>query len=131
MNRDFTKDHTAIFAEAFFMANLLFVGIFYLALWVLYLLKYKQTSDLGQKHLVQTLIASSISTMIFVAINVFIIVTSAYASLTALLSLEIYFMVIVPLFLIAGIMGLTRAIRGLAFNYPLIGCLGEEALIKS
>jgi uncharacterized Tic20 family protein len=118
-------DNTAAFAEAFFIANLLFVGVFYLALWMLYFLSYKQTSLLGRQHLNQTLLASSLSTIIFLAINSYILLTSNYASLTALFSLEIYFMLIVPLFLSAGIIGFTKAVKGLDFSYPLIGQLSK------
>ena len=114
-------DNTAAIAEAFFIANLLFVGVFYLALWVFYLLRYQSTSSVGKKHLIQTLVASSISTLIFLAINLFIMLTSGYASLTALFSLEVYFMLVVPLFLFVGISGFIQAVKGLDFNYPLIG----------
>ena len=116
-----SNDNTAAFAEAFFIANLLFVGVFYLALWTLYFLRYQQSSTIAQKHLTQSLIASSISTAIFVAINVFIVLTDGYASLTALFSLEVYFMLVVPLFLVAGIIGFTKAIKDLDYSYPLIG----------
>jgi uncharacterized Tic20 family protein len=120
-----SEDNTAAFAEALFIANLLFVGVFYLALWMLYSLRYKRTSALGRQHLSQTLLASSLSTIIFLAINSYILLTSNYASLTALFSLEIYFMLIVPLFLTAGIIGFTKAIQGLDFNYPFIGQLSR------
>ena len=116
-----TKGHTAAFAEAFFIGNLLFVGAFYLALWVLYFLRYKEASAITKRHLKQALIGSSISTSIFIAINIFIMLTSGYASLTALFSLEFYFMLLVPLFLIVGILGFTKAVKGIDFSYPLIG----------
>lgn len=115
------SDHTAAFAEAFFIANLVFVGIFYLALWLLFLLRYQQTSVIAKQHLHQALLASSISTTLFAMINVFIMMTDGYASLTALFSLEVYFMLIVPVFLVAGIIGFTKAIKGLGVSYPLIG----------
>ena len=118
--QDQTQDHTAAFAEAFFIGNLLFVGAFYLALWVLFFLRYKKASAITQRHLKQTLIGSSISTSIFLAINIFIMLTSGYASLAALFSLEFYFMLLVPLFLIVGILGFTRAVKGMDFSYPLI-----------
>ncbi len=117
------QDHTAAFAEAFFIGNLLFVGVFYMALWVLYLRRYKKASPVTRHHLKQTLIGASISTSIFIAINIFIILTTGYASVTALFSLEFYFMLLLPLFLIVGIIGFTRAIKGLDFSYPLIGRL--------
>ena len=122
------NDHTAAFAEAFFIANLLFVGVFYLALWILYLLRYKQASVITRNHLRQALVASSISTTIFIAINVFIILTSGYASVAALFSLEVYFMLLLPIFLIFGIIGFTKAVKHLDFSYPLIGRLIKEPL---
>jgi len=123
MSSQTTSDNTAAFAEAFFIANLLFVGVFYIALWTLYFLRYKKTSLIAKKHLGQTLIASSVSTLIFLAINIFILLTDGYASLTALFSLEVYFMLVVPLFLVTGIIGFTKAIKGFSYSYPLIGPL--------
>jgi hypothetical protein len=117
------KDHTAAYAEAFYIGNLLFVGVFYLALWVLYFRRYNQASAITQHHLKQALIGSSISTTIFIAINIFIMLTSGYASVTALFSLEIYFMLLLPLFLVIGILGFSKAIKGIDFSYPLIGQL--------
>jgi hypothetical protein len=123
MNKFPSQDNTAAFAEAFFIGNLLFVGIFYIALWTLYFLRYNTTSSVSKKHLSQALIASSLSTIIFLSINVFILLTDGYHSLKALFGLEFYYMLIVPLFLAAGIMAFTKAIKGLEFNYPFIGQL--------
>jgi uncharacterized Tic20 family protein len=114
-------DHTAAYAEAFFIGNLLFVGAFYLALWVLYFLRYKKASAITRNHLKQALLGSSISTAIFISINIFIVLTSGYASVTALFSLEVYFMLLLPLFLIVGILGFSKAIKGIDFSYPVIG----------
>jgi uncharacterized Tic20 family protein len=116
-----SQDNTAAFAEAFFIANLLFIGVFYIALWVLYFVRYQDTSAVAKNHLVQALIASSISTSIFVLLNVFIVLTDGYASLTALFSLEVYYMLIVPLFLAMGIFGFTKAIKGEGYIFPLFG----------
>ena len=116
-----SNDHTAAYAEAFYIGNLLFVGIFYLALWILYLLRYKKSSVITQRHLKQSLIGSSISTFIFVGINIVILLTHGYTSVAALFSLEFYFMLLVPMFLIVGILGFSKAIKGMDFTYPLIG----------
>lgn len=129
INQETKKNsHTAAFAEAFFIGNLLFVGVFYLALWILYLMRYKNASTITRNHLKQTLIASSISTGIFIAINIFIMLTSGYASVTALFSLEVYFMLLLPIFLVVGIIGFTRAIKGIDFSYPIIGRLVKETV---
>ena len=121
-----TQDHTAALAEAFFIGNLLFVGVFYLALWILYFFRYDKTSEVARRHLKQALICSSISTAIFVSINIFIILTTGYASVVALFSLEFYFMLLVPLFLVAGILGFSKAIKNLDFSCPLIGRWRKE-----
>ncbi len=117
----YTEDHTGTIAEALFLANLLFVGIFYLFLWGLYFISYKNTSDVSKHHLKQTLIASSISTLIVIIINIIILTTTGYASATALIMAEVYLMLIVPLFMIVGILGFTKAVQGLDFTFPLIG----------
>ncbi len=130
MTQQRTNDHTAAFAEAFFIGNLLFVGAFYLALWVLYFLRYEKASAITQNHLKQALVGSSISTTIFIAINIFIMLTSGYASVTALFSLEFYFMLLLPLFLIVGILGFTKAIKGIDFRYPLIGRFISESVTQ-
>ena len=114
------EDHIGSFAQAFFISNLLFVGIFYLLLWVLYFLSYKKASPVSKRHLKQTLIASSISTAIVVLFNIFILLTANYASVTALIMAEVYLMVIVPVFLVAGIVGFTNAVQGLDFTFPLL-----------
>ena len=123
-------DHTAAYAEAFYIGNLLFVGAFYLALWVLYFLRYKKASAITQHHLKQTLLASSISTAIFISINIFIMLTSGYASVTALFSLEFYYMLLLPLFLIVGILGFSKAIKGIDFSYPVIGRFISEPVTR-
>lgn len=128
------RDHTASYACAFYIVNLLFVGIFYIALWVLYSTQYKKTTPVAKNHLKQTLIASSISTIIFLSINITIMLTAGYASLMALLSLEAYYMLIVPLFLIVGILAFVKAVTQQDYQYPLISrfiTFEKEVKVKS
>ncbi len=115
------EDHAGTIAEAFFIANLLFVGIFYVLLWGLYFIAYKNASAVSKHHLKQTLIASSVSTFIVILLNIIILMTTGYASATALILAEVYLMLIVPAFLILGILGFTKAVQGLDFTFPLIG----------
>ena len=120
------KSHAASFAEAFYIGNLLFVGVFYIALWGLYFLSYKGSTDIEKMHIKQALIASSISTVIFLGINLMIILTNGYASVMALFSLEFYFMLVVPLFLVVGILAFIKAIKEEVYLYPLIGRFVEK-----
>ncbi|MEB8430646.1 hypothetical protein OO007_00265 [Cocleimonas sp. KMM 6892] len=121
------EDHAGTIAEAFFIANLLFVGIFYVLLWGLYFMAYKNASAVSKHHLKQTLIASSVSTSIAILLNIIILLTTGYASATALILAEVYLMVVVPAFLIAGILGFTKAVQGLDFTFPLIGRFAARA----
>ena len=114
-------DHTGTVAEAFFIANLLFVGIFYVFLWGLYFLAYKNATPISKHHLKQTLVAGGITTLIVIWLNIIILLTTGYASATALILAEAYLMLIVPLFMIVGILGFTKAVQGLDFTFPLIG----------
>ena len=123
INQKHQVDHTGTVAEAFFIANLLFVGIFYLFLWGLYFMSYKHASQVGKNHLKQTLLASSISTLIVIGLNLFVYFTAGYASATALISAEVYLMLIVPLFLVLGVIGFTKAVNEKEFKFPIIGQL--------
>ncbi len=114
------EDYTGAFAEAFFIGNLLFIGFFYIALWGLYLSAYEKTTSINKKHLQQTLAASSVTTLIVILLNIFIILTSGYASATALIVAEVYLMVLVPIFLFLGIWGFVKAINHQDYSYPLI-----------
>lgn len=116
-------DHTAAIAEALFLANLLFIGIVYIALCVFYIVKYKNTTPVGQSHLKQTLIASTISTLIVIVMNIFVLLTSGYASATGLIMAEVYLMLVVPAFMIVGIFGFTKAVNEQFYKFPLIGRL--------
>jgi len=122
-----TNDHTAATAQAFFIAGLLFVGIFYIALIILNKMRYKTTTEVAQHHLKQTLLAGGISLGIFITINLLIVLTTGYASVTGLFLLEFYYMIVVPVFLIMGILGFTKAVKNEKFSFPLIGRLLKQA----
>lgn len=118
-----SADHTGAIAEALFIANLLFVGVVYIILCVFYLVKYKDASPVSKNHLKQALVAGAISTFIVIIFNMIIIVTSGYASAAALIMAEVYLMLIVPLFMVVGIFGFTRAVNADNYRYPLVGNL--------
>lgn len=122
-NDKFTHDYKGAFAEAFFIANLLFVGIFYIVLWGFYLLAYKNASQVSKNHIKQALWASTITTTIALALVIIAFMTTGFASVQALIMAEVYLMVIVPLFMILGILGFTKAINERDFKFPIIGSL--------
>jgi len=119
----FTHDYTGAVAMAFFMANLLFIGVFYLILWGLYFLAYKNASQISKNHIKQALWGSTITTTIALALAVTAFMTTGFASVQALIMAEVYLMVIVPLFMVLGILGFTKAINEKDFKFPIIGNL--------
>ena len=120
---EFTHDYTGAVAMAFFMANLLFIGIFYLALWGLYFIAYKDASQISKNHIKQALWGSTITTTIAVALTAIAFSTTGFASVQALIMAEVYLMVVVPIFMVVGILGFTRAINERDFKFPIIGGL--------
>lgn len=123
----FTHDYTGAVAMAFFMANLLFIGIFYLVLWILYFLSYKKASQVSKNHIKQALWGSTITTTIAVSLAVIAFVTTGFASVEALIMAEVYLMVVVPMFMLIGVLGFSKAINEKNFRFPIIGkLLGVE-----
>ena len=128
MTDDTKIDHTATLAVVLYMANVLFVvfgGVFYLALWLLYLRRYKTSSPLAQSYLKQALIAASLSTAIFVVINIYIFANGGYIPLSrsAIVAIELYGLVVLPLFMATGVFALFKSIKNERFNFPLINRL--------
>ena len=121
-------DHTAEIAVALFMANILFIifgGIFYLALWVLVIRRYNKSSTIVQNHLKQALIAASVTSIIFIAINIFILSTGGYVPLSrsSIIVLEMYGLLILPSFMGLGVYALFKAFKKEDVRYPVIGRL--------
>jgi len=114
-------DYMGAVAAALFMANLLFIGIFYLILWGFYFIAYKNASQVSKNHIKQALIGATISTLIALALNIFVITTTGYASATALIVAEVYLMLVVPLFMIIGILAFIKAVNEIDYPYPIIG----------
>ena len=119
----FTHDYTGAVAMAFFMANLLFIGIFYLILWALYFLAYKNASQVSKNHIKQALLGSTITTSIALILAVIAFFTTGFASVQALIMAEVYLMIIVPLFMLLGVLGFSKAINEKDFRFPILGNL--------
>jgi len=126
-SQKYRTDHSGAFAEAFFIANLLFIGVFYIILWILYFVAYKNVSQVSKNHIKQTLWASTLTTGIAISLMLIALLTTGFASVQALIMAEVYLMLVVPLFMILGILGFTRAVNGNNFKFPIIGnLLGVE-----
>lgn len=111
----------AVVAEGLYMLNLLFPLVTWLALLVLYLRKRDSAPELGKIHLRQAFVAATLSSTIFLLANLLILVLGGYRSISALVIFEVYFIAVVPLFLIPGLIGLIKAMSGQPYRFPLIG----------
>ena len=123
MSENPKTDYMGAVAAALFMANLLFIGIFYLILWGFYFIAYKDSSQASKNHIKQALVAATISTLVALTLNLFILMTTGYASATALIVAEVYLMLVVPLFMIVGILAFIKAVNERDYRYPIIGKL--------
>lgn len=121
------KQGLAIASESLYMLNLLFPLIPLLALTVIFLRHRKDPSLFVRSHVIQPFATALISTTLFIVINLIAALLGGYTSLDNLISihslvaLEIYTLLVILPFLVPGLIGLTKAMAGLAWHYPIIG----------
>jgi uncharacterized membrane protein len=77
----------------------------------------------SKNHIKQALWGSTITTMIALTLAIVAFTTTGFASVQALIMAEVYLMVIVPLFMLLGILGFTKAINEKNIRFPIIGNL--------
>ena len=124
INRRQSDKGLAILAESLYLLNLLFPLI---PLGVMLIVRHRRFADagkLGRSHLAQATAVAIISSLLFVAANLVIVMYGGYRSVAALITFEIYFIAIVPLFVIPGLLALLRAMNEQPARYPFIGHLG-------
>ena len=121
------KQGIAIAAESLFMLNLLFPVLPLLALGIIYFQHKEDDSLFIRSHVIQPWIAALISTALFFLINIIAALAGGYNSLDSLISihslvaLEVYTLLVILPFLVPGLLGVTKAMSGQAWRYPLIG----------
>ena len=119
----------AISAEALYLLNLLFPILPLLALLLIHFKNHNTYTVFLQSHTVQPLIAALLSTALFIIINVVAYLTGGYTSMDSLISihsliaLEAYTLVVIIPFSVPGLIGVTKAMAGQSWRYPLIGRL--------
>ena len=111
----------AILSEGLYLLNLLFPLLPLLGLGWLYSLYRHHETRMVRIHVRQTFYSAIISTGMFLAANLLILTLGGYFSLHALIIFEVYYIFIVPLFLLPGLVGLTKALSGQVYKFPLIG----------
>lgn len=114
-------DQLAVAAEALYLANLLLLpGIAFLALlWLWW--RCHAAGPLARSHLVQTVSASLWAGVVLVVANVAIILFGGYDSAAVWVVVVLYFTVCHSTLVLFGAFGLSKALAGQHWRYPLVG----------
>ena len=113
---------TAVAAEALYLANLMLIpGLGFVALLVLWWRERERAPELARGHLRQTVVASLWAGMLLVVANVAIILLGGYDSAYTWIVVVLYFTTCHSTLIFCGAIGLSRALAGKPFRFPLIG----------
>lgn len=116
----------AILAESLYLLNLLFPLIPLAFMLLIRRRRFAEAGVLGRSHLQQATTVATISSILFVIANLVVLMFGGYKSVTALVTFEIYFIAVVPIFVIPGLLALLRAMNEQPARYPLIGRMGQS-----
>ena len=117
-----TDKGLAISAEAIYLCNLLLLpGFAFIWLAFLYHKHRHSAPPLARCHLHQTFIASIWSGVLLLPVTMLTFVVGGYDSLAAWTVAIIYFTVCHASLVLLGVVGLSKAMAGQPWRYPLIG----------
>ena len=112
----------AIAAESLYLANLLLLpGISFLILLYLALRAGPDTPPLAKAHLSQTVTASLWAGGLLVVVNALILLLGGYTGAHTWVLVILYFTVCHSTLVLLGVVGLSKAMAGQCWRYPLVG----------
>ncbi|NOR52364.1 MAG: hypothetical protein GQ470_07060 [Gammaproteobacteria bacterium] len=112
-------DSVAVLAEILFLANLLVMPLFSFIALLWYYRKRASYSPLASEHLQQAISTSIWAGILLFVVNMAIFLTMGYESPYIWMMVLIYFTMGHSTFILLGVFGLTRAMAGKSFKYPL------------
>lgn len=112
-------DSVAVIAELLYLGNLLVVPLFSFVALLWYYHKRGNYSQLATDHLQQTISASIWAGVLLFAVNLIIFLTMGYDSPYIWMVVLIYFTMGHSAFILLGVAGMSRALAGKTFKYPL------------
>jgi hypothetical protein len=117
----------AITAESLYLANLLLLpGLAFLILLWLWFREKEHASPLALCHLMQTVRVSLWGGVLLVAANLFILLLGGWGQAWTWVVLILYFTTIHSTLVLMGMVGLSKAMAGKAWIYPVIGPRCDE-----
>jgi len=112
----------AVTAEALYLANLLVApGLAFLILLVLYLKTRRRAAPLAAAHLSQTFSASLWAGVLLVVANLAILLLGGYRGAHTWMIVILYFTLAHSSLVLCGALGLSRALAGQCWRFPLVG----------
>lgn len=112
----------AVWAESLFLVNLLLLpGLAFVLLLVLWWRHRTSSPPLARNHLQQTVIASLWAGSLLILVNGLIIMLGGYQSAATWVIVILYFVTCHAALVLLGALGLSRALAGQFYRYPLIG----------
>jgi hypothetical protein len=112
----------AISAESLYLANLLFIpGLAFVILALLYFVRHKAAPPLAAAHLSQTLSASLWAGALLLIVNLVIVGLGGYRAPHTWIIVILYFTMAHATLVLLGAIGLSRALAGQCWRFPLVG----------
>lgn len=112
----------AVLAESLYLANLLIApGLGFLGLLWLWRRADTWTMPLARQHLRQTLVASLWAGALLLGLSALILLIGGLDSMWSWVALILYFTFFHSTLVLCGMVGLSRALAGQPFRFPLIG----------
>lgn len=112
----------AIAAEVLYLVNLLLLpGLAFVVLVLLYWKYHTSAPAIARCHLRQTLAGSLWAGVLLVMVNIVILVLGGYQAAGTWLVLILYFVTAHATLVLLGVLGLSKALAGQLYRYPLIG----------
>lgn len=112
----------AIAAEGLYLANLLIApGFAFIALLWLWRRTPAADAPLASQHLIQTVVASLWAGALLGGLSLAILLIGGFGSMWSWLAVILYFTFFHSTLVLFGMFGLSRAMAGQPFRFPLIG----------
>lgn len=112
----------AVMAEVLYLANLMLApGLAFLLIALLKWRWQRCAIPLAQNHIAQAFTGSLWAGVLLVGVNLLLVATVGYSSPATWVIVILYFTCCHASLILCGVIGLSRAISGQSFVYPLIG----------
>lgn len=112
----------AVTAEGLYLANLLLLpAVSFVVLAVLFLRRNEETPPLATAHIEQTFAASLWAGVLLVAVNLLILALGGYRGVHTWVLVILYFTVCHSTLVLFGIAGLSKALAGQCWRFPVVG----------